>query len=114
MIERIKPGSRASQMVIIKGRIETSGIVAQAPQGNITEQTQCVLAQLERWFSEVGAGKKDISRIQIWLANMDDFAAMNAVYDAWVGDEPPVRACVGAPLAAPEYLIEIQAFGEMP
>ncbi|WP_434772345.1 RidA family protein [Pseudomonas entomophila] len=113
MIERIKPGPRASQMVLVNGRIETSGIVAEAPQGTIAEQTQCVLAQLERWLSEVGAGKKHISRIQIWLANMEDFAAMNAVYDAWVGDEPPVRACVGAQLAAPEYLIEIQAFGEM-
>jgi enamine deaminase RidA (YjgF/YER057c/UK114 family) len=113
MIERINPGPRASQLVLVSGRIETSGIVAQALQGDIAEQTRCVLAQLETWLGQVGAGKENISRVQIWLADMNDFAAMNAVYDAWVGDQPPVRACVGAQLAAPEYLIEIQAFGEL-
>jgi len=113
MIERINPGPRASQMVLIDGRIETSGIVALAPQGDITAQTRCVLAQLEQWLAQVGAGKHNISRVQIWLADMTEFAAMNAVYDAWVGDQPPVRACVGAALAAPEYRIEIQAFGQL-
>jgi len=44
---------------------------------------------------------------------MGEFSAMNEVYDAWVGDQPPVRACVGAALAAPEYRIEIQAFGQL-
>ncbi|CAM3840962.1 RutC family protein [Pseudomonas reidholzensis] len=113
MIERINPGARASQMVLVGGRLETSGIVALAPYGDIAAQTRCVLAQLESWLAQVGAGKENITRVQIWLADMGEFAAMNAVYDAWVGAQPPVRACVGAALAAPEYLIEIQAFGQI-
>ncbi|WP_201192403.1 RidA family protein [Pseudomonas fluorescens] len=112
MIERINPGPRASQLVLVDGRIETSGIVALAP-GDIATQTRCVLAQLEQWLAEVGAGKNHLTRLQIWLADMGEFSAMNEVYDAWVGDQPPVRACVGAALAAPEYRIEIQAFGQL-
>ncbi|HKS15564.1 MAG TPA: RidA family protein [Pseudomonas sp.] len=112
MIERINPGPRASQLVLVQGRIETSGIVALAP-GDIAAQTRCVLAQLEQWLAQVGAGKAHLTRIQIWLADMGDFAAMNEVYDAWVGDQPPARACVGAALATPDYRIEIQAFGQM-
>jgi enamine deaminase RidA (YjgF/YER057c/UK114 family) len=39
---------------------------------------------------------------------MDNFAAMNAVWNAWVDPEnPPVRACVRADLAVPELLVEI-------
>lgn len=113
MIERINPGPRASQMVVVKGRIETSGIVADLSKRGISEQTQCVLGQLEQWLSQIGASKENITRIQIWLSDMSHFEAMNTVYDAWVGENPPVRACVGAQLAAPEYLIEIQAFGEL-
>ncbi|MNO51093.1 Enamine/imine deaminase [compost metagenome] len=113
MIERINPGPRASQMVLVGGRIETSGIVALAPQGDIAAQTRCVLAQLEQWLAQIGADKGNLTRVQIWLADMAQFAAMNEVYDAWVGNQPPVRACVGAALAAPEYLIEIQAFGQL-
>ena len=112
MIERINPGARASQLVLVGGRIETSGIVAKAP-GDIAAQTRCVLQQLEAWLAQVGAGKANLTRMQIWLADMADFAAMNRVYDAWVGEQPPVRACVGAALAAPEYRIEIQAFGQL-
>jgi len=112
MIERINPGPRASQMVLVDGRIETSGIVALEP-GDITAQTRCVLAQLEQWLAQIGADKGNLTRVQIWLADMGEFAQMNAVYDAWVGALPPVRACVGAALAAPEYRIEIQAYGQM-
>ncbi|MCO7595576.1 MULTISPECIES: RidA family protein [Pseudomonas] len=111
MIERINPGARASQLVIVDGRIETSGIVALAP-GDIASQTRCVLAQLDDWLAQVGATKSNLTRMQIWLADMGEFKAMNEVYDAWVGDQPPVRACVGAALATPEYRIEIQAFGQ--
>ncbi|OCT29457.1 RidA family protein [Pseudomonas putida] len=112
MIERINVGPRASQMVLVDGRFETSGIVARSV-GDIGEQTRCVLAQLEAWLGEIGAGKANLTRMQIWLADMGEFAAMNAVYDAWVGDQPPVRACVGAALAAEDYRIEIQAFGQL-
>ncbi|WP_349974997.1 RidA family protein [Pseudomonas sp. WHRI 8519] len=112
MIERINPGRRASQMVVVDGRIETSGIVA-LQSGDIAAQTRCVLAQLEQWLTQIGAGKGNLTRMQIWLADMNEFAAMNDVYDAWVGDQPPVRACVGAALATPDYRIEIQAFGQL-
>lgn len=113
MIERINIGPRASQLVLVDGRLETSGIVALAPQQAIAEQTRCVLQQLEQWLAQVGAGKANLTRMQIWLADMSEFDAMNNVYDAWVGDQPPVRACVGAALATPQYRIEIQAFGQL-
>jgi enamine deaminase RidA (YjgF/YER057c/UK114 family) len=44
----------------------------------------------------------------IWLADMRDYDAMNAVWDAWVSPgNTPVRACVEARLAAPHWRVEI-------
>ena len=46
--------------------------------------------------------------VTIYLANMIDFDAMNAVYDEWVDKaNPPARACVQAPLAGSEFNVEI-------
>jgi enamine deaminase RidA (YjgF/YER057c/UK114 family) len=112
-IERINPGVRASQIVLAHGRIETSGIVALPPYGNIAAQTRCVLRQLNDWLAQIGASQDNLTRMQIWLADMAEFSAMNEIYDAWVGKAPPVRACIGARLALAEYRIEIQAFGQL-
>lgn len=111
VIERIKAGSRASQVILAGGRFETSGLVAVARQSDITAQTECVLRQLEALLEEVGVGKDRLTRIQIWLSDMSHFELMNQVYDAWVASAPPTRACVGAQLAHADYLIEIQASG---
>lgn len=111
-IKRYLSGARASQVVVSGQHIETAGLVAKCTDKGITEQTRCVLDQLEQLMVDIGANRNQITRIQIWLANMADFEEMNKVYDAWVSEiDKPARACVGSQLASPEYLIEIQATG---
>lgn len=109
-IQYLHSNSRASQVVIYGHQIETAGFVAQSTEQDIQQQTLSVLQQLEQHLHEVGADKHQIIRMQIWLADMTHFDAMNEIYDAWVSDiNKPARACVGAQLASPDYLIEIQA-----
>jgi len=48
--------------------------------------------------------------VQVWLKTMDDFDAMNAVYDAWVvPGNTPCRACGKVELADPGFRIEVIA-----
>lgn len=109
-IQRLNVNARYSQCVVSGDRIETSGIVARDPSQGIGEQTRDVLQQLDAILALANVDKSRVTRVQIWLASMTDFAAMNAVYDAWVDSaHPPVRACVGAALADSRYLLEIQA-----
>ena len=112
-IRRLQIGPRAAGVVIAGNQVETSGIVAGLDEGgDIQTQTRSVLRQAEALFQAAGLVKGDMTRVQIWLADMADFAAMNEVYDAWVSRaHPPVRACVGAALAHPHYRIEMQVFG---
>ena len=115
MIERIEVSPRASKLIVVGDRVETSGLVAEDCEAPISGQTADVLAQLDRLLELAGVGRDRLVRVQIWLADMKDFEAMNQVYDAWVGGEnQPARACVGAQLASPDYLIEIQAWAHRP
>lgn len=110
MVSRIDSSHRSSKLVIAGDRIETSGLVANDVTQSIAGQTRDVLAQLDELLGKAGVGREGLMRVQIWLADMKHFDAMNEVYDAWVGAKlQPARACVGAQLATPDYLIEIQA-----
>lgn len=114
-IKRFAINRRASGVVVSGDHFETSGIVA-APDASrgIAEQTHSVLLQLEDLLRQVRATKKNLIRIQIWLADMKDFDAMNHVYDEWIANsDQPARACVGSQLAHESYLIEIQATGAL-
>lgn len=85
MITRIDASPRASKLVIAGDRIETSGLVANDCSVCVAGQTRDVLAQLDELLGKAGVGREGLMRVQIWLADMKDFAAMNEVYDAWVG-----------------------------
>ena len=108
-IKRIETGPRMSQAVVHNGTIYLAGQVGK-PGASVTEQTTEVLAQIDRLLAECGSDKTRILSAQIWMADMADFGAMNAVWDAWVpaGHTPP-RATVQAKLARPDWRIEIVA-----
>ena len=106
-IERHHGSGRMSQIVCHQQTVYLAGQVA-APGESVAEQTAQILAKIDGLLAEVGSDKTKILQAIIWLASMDDFAEMNEVWDAWVpaGNEP-TRACGGAPLATPDYKVEI-------
>ncbi|MGH2327116.1 RidA family protein [Campylobacter taeniopygiae] len=113
MIKRYDECQRMSQIVVYDGYFKTAGQVAFNPKGDIKKQTQEALQEIELLIKKIGANKNSLIQIQIWLANIDDFEAMNEIYDEWIKDyAKPVRACVQSILAE-GYLIEIQAFGKI-
>ncbi|WP_136162574.1 RidA family protein [Sphingomonas flavalba] len=106
-IRRIESGPRMSQAVVHGDTVYLAGQVG-APGKSVTEQTQAVLASVERVLAEAGSSKANILSATIWLADMADFAEMNAVWDAWVdGKDAPARATGEAKLATPDYKVEI-------
>ncbi|MCO5127976.1 MAG: RidA family protein [Rhodobacteraceae bacterium] len=76
--------------------------------GDVAQQTRDALAEAERLLALAGSDKTRILRAQIWLADMADFAAMNAVWDAWVAPgHAPARATGESKLALPQFGVEI-------
>jgi enamine deaminase RidA (YjgF/YER057c/UK114 family) len=108
MVQRFDVGARMSEMAVHNGVCYLAGQVAVGGASDIAGQTREVLAAVDALLARAGTDKSRILRAQIYLADMADFAAMNAVWDAWVvpGHTPP-RATVQAALAKPEWKIEV-------
>ncbi|MDO5369083.1 RidA family protein [Paracoccus sp. (in: a-proteobacteria)] len=105
-IKRIECGPRMSMAVVHNGIVHLAGQVGN-PGNSVTEQTREVLAQVDRLLAEAGTDKTRILTAQIWLADMADFAEMNAVWDTWVPQgHCPARATGEAKLATPDYRVE--------
>ena len=107
-ITRHHGNQRMSQIVIHGDTIYLSGQVAADAGADITVQTQQVLEKVDKLLAEAGSDSSKILSAQIWIASMGHFAAMNAVWDAWVPDgHAPARACIEARLASPDLLVEV-------
>ncbi len=108
-IERKETGARMSQVVVHGDTVYLAGVVAHANKGkSVTEQTQEIVATIDRHLASVGSDKSKLLSANIWITDMAKFAEMNAVWDAWVSPgNTPARACVEAKLAAPDYHVEI-------
>jgi len=107
-ITRIEPAARLSEASVHGGILYLAGQVADDATQDATGQTRQVLAAIERLLAAAGSNKSRILMAQIFLADLADFDAMNAVWDAWVPEgNAPSRATVQARLARPEWRIEI-------
>ncbi|ARS27049.1 RidA family protein [Sphingomonas sp. KC8] len=108
-IRRIESGPRMSQAVVHGNTVYLAGQVG-APGESATIQTQTILAQIDALLAEAGTDKSKLLSATIWLADMADFAAMNAVWEAWIGGQnAPARATGEVKLATPAYKVEIIA-----
>lgn len=107
-INRLHVGPRLSEAAIHNGVVYLAGQIADDVSQNIDGQTREVLGHVDRLLAEAGSDRTRILLCQIFLADIKDFAAMNAVWDAWAapGHTPP-RATVQAMLARPELLVEV-------
>jgi enamine deaminase RidA (YjgF/YER057c/UK114 family) len=113
-ITRLETGPRMSQAVIHNGTVYLAGQVGHAGQP-AADQTRTVLAEVDRLLALAGTDKTRILTTQIWLADMADFAAMNAVWDAWVPQgHCPARWTGEAKLATPAYKVEIIVTAALP
>ena len=118
-IERHHTGKRMSDVVVFTPAGQRiawlAGQVAADPTADITGQAKSVLAQIDALLAGIGSDKTRILSATIYLPDIKDFAAMNAVWDAWVPQgHTPARATVEARLASPAYRIEIQVVAAAP
>jgi len=105
-ITRIEPGKRMSAAVIHNDTVYLAGQVG-SPKGDVQSQAREALAEVDRLLAAAGTDKTRILQTIIWLADINDFAAMNAVWDAWVAPGcTPARATGEAKLATPDYKVE--------
>ena len=108
MIQRFDVGARLSEMAVHNGVCYLAGQVAADGAQDMTGQTRQVLAGIDALLARAGSDKSKLLMCQIFITDLADFAALNAVWEAWLpaGHAPP-RATVKAALAKPEWRVEM-------
>ncbi len=107
-IKRIDAEARWSDAVIHNQTLYYTG-VPENLEADAEAQTANTLAQIDAVLAKQGSDKMRILDATIFLANTDDFAAMNRAWDAWVvAGHAPVRCTVQATLMNPQYRVEIK------
>lgn len=106
MIERAETSRRMSKIVKHNGIVYLCG---QVGDGNtVADQTRDCLSRVADLLASAGSSPERMLQVIIWLADMQDFDEMNAVWDAWVPEgHAPARACGEARLASPDLKVEI-------
>ena len=101
-IRRIAPEARLSGAVVHNMTVYLAGQVALDTSAAAEAQTADILRQIDALLNEAGTDKTYLLSVQIFLADLADFAAMNRAWDAWLDPRhKPARATVQAQLANP-------------
>ena len=113
-IQRMNVGKRLSEIVVHGNTIYLAGEVPDDTGADITGQTEQVLAKIDKLLKQAGSDKTKLLSAQIFLPDMKDFAAMNAVWEKWVvAGQTPARATIEAKLANPAYKVEIMCIAAL-
>jgi enamine deaminase RidA (YjgF/YER057c/UK114 family) len=93
-IVHIDQNARRSRAVVHNGLVYTAGQVPDDMSQDVTGQTRQVLAKIDDLLKQAGTDRSRVLTAQIWLRTIEDLAAMNAVWDAWViQGKTPTRCC---------------------
>lgn len=109
-----------SQAIAADGWLFLSGQVALDPatgqmlEGDVAAQTERALQNLQGVLEKAGASLGDVVRTTVYLRDMADFAAMNAVYARFFTGAPPARSTVAVAGLPKDARVEIDAIARLP
>ena len=103
------PAIRAGNLLFVSGQIPVDPATGDLIQGDITAQTDRVMRNVQALLRAAGVGFDHVVRTTVFLADMNEFAAMNEVYRQYIVDPPPARATVQVARLPRDIKIEIDA-----
>jgi reactive intermediate/imine deaminase len=104
-----------SQGTETDGLVFTAGQIPLTPAGDLLDdaaidvQTEQALENVAAVLAAADAEMDDVLKVTVYLADIDDFGAMNAVYETFFDDEPPARSAVGVDELPKGVGVEIEA-----
>ena len=104
--------ARAGGFVFASGQIPLDPQTGEFVAGGVAEQTEQVLRNLSAVLEAAGTGLDRVVKTTVFLADMNDFAAMNEVYGRYFKEDAPARATVQAARLPRDARVEIEAIAE--
>ena len=107
------PGVRAGNTVYVSGMLAVGPKGETVGVGDVAAQTRHVLLAIQAVIEAAGGTMADIAMNSIFLKDLADYAAVNAVYAEFFPSEPPARYCIRADLVRPDFLVEIASVAHL-
>lgn len=108
------PAIRAGNLLFVSGQVPLDPATGALVDGDIAAQTDRVMRNLAALLRAAGAGFEHVARTTVYLSDMNEFAAMNAVYGRYVADPPPARATVQVARLPRDVKVEIDLIAVLP
>lgn len=106
---------RVGDTLYASGQIPIDPKTGNLVSGGITEQTAQVLENIQAVLAKAGVGMVHVVKTTVFLKNMNDFAAMNAVYAKYLapaGAVPPARSTVEVARLPKDALVEVEVIAK--
>lgn len=86
--------TEANGFVFLSGQMGYDRSVGELVLGDVAVEAQLIMTNIEALLGELGLSWEDVAKTTIFLADMGDFATVNEIYGAAVGDFKPARSTV--------------------
>lgn len=103
---------RVGRLVFCAGQIALDPVTGILVEGDVKDQARQVMSNLSAVLAAAGTGLDRVVKTTIFLARIEDFAAVNAVYGEYFPQDPPARSTVGGLCLPRAALVEIEAVAE--
>jgi 2-iminobutanoate/2-iminopropanoate deaminase len=104
---------RAGSLLFLSGQIPIDPATGQMVEGGIAQQTHQVFKNLSAILAAAGASFDHVVRTTVYLADMNDFAAMNEVYGTYFSSPAPARATVQAARLPRDARVEVDLIASL-
>ena len=102
------------ELIFCAGQGSIDPATQEVLRGTIEEETERTLRNLRAVLDAAGATFADVVKTTVFLADIDDFAAMNGVYARFFPDPPPARTTVEVAALPKGFKVEIEAIARRP
>jgi len=108
------PAVRAGDFIYVSGQGPIDPATDQMSFGDIQHETRLVLNNIRRILEGCGASMADVVKCSVFISDGGDFAAMNAVYAEFFGNDKPARTTVVTGFAIAGMKVEIDCVAYKP
>lgn len=98
----------AGDIVFLSGQLALDPATGQMIEGDIAAMTRQIFANLNAVLTEAGSSLAKVVKVTVFLADMDDFQAMNAAYTEFFPSAPPARSTVQVARLPRDARVEIE------
>ena len=103
---------KANGFLFVSGQVCLDPKTQQLVEGDISKQTERVMENLKGIVEAAGSSLDHVVKTTVFLSDMNDFAAMNAVYGKYFPSDPPARATVQVSRLPKDVKVEIELIAE--